>query len=81
MYAAGLINADVRDSPLYNRIEKEFVTLLGLHEQKQDFERDCKEFLRALKSHGRPLEIVSNKIEKEWREKASNELGITLKLS
>ena len=81
MCEADLIATDDCDNPVYDVIEEEFATVLELHDEKEEFEKDCKKFLSALKTLSRPLELLSKKIEKEWRERASKELGITLNLS
>ena len=81
MYEAGLITADLCDNPVYDSIMEEFVTVMELNDEKEDVENDCIKFLGALKTLGGPLKVLSKKIEKEWRERASRELGITLNLS
>ena len=81
MCDVGLITADLCDNPVYNIIEEEFTIVLGLNDEKEEFEKDCKEFLNVLKTLSRPLEKLSRKIEKEWRERANRELGITLNLN
>ena len=78
MYSSGLITASVRDNPSYNHIEREFTSSLSLLQEKKEFEQECKKFLCALKAHDGPLEKLGNTIEKEWRDRASSELGISL---
>ena len=79
MCEAGIITMGLRDDPVYNSIEKQFTSMMNIHETMEDFEKHCQAFLTALASQGGPLASISSKIAQKWRDTIS-ELGISLNL-
>ena len=77
---AGIITVELRDNPVYNAIEGQFAATLTFLDVKEDFETCCKDFLRALRSQGGPLQRFSKTLSSEWRSKVNSELRIELNL-
>ena len=78
MCSCGLITQDLRDDPVYNEIEGQFIALLEIRKTKEEFEKDCKDFLGALRGEGGPLAQYCDKIGKQWRDQIYSELSIML---
>ena len=78
MCSCGLITPDLRDDPAYNEIEGQFIALLEIRTTKEEFEKDCKHFLGALKGEGGPLTQYCDKIGKQWRDEIYSEFSIRL---
>ena len=80
MCEAGIITVELRDNPVYNAIEGQFTATLTFLSTKEEFETYCKDFLSALRSQGGPLELCTNKLRGEWKNKASTQLNVDLNL-
>ena len=84
MYQVGIITDQIRDNPIYNDIEKQFILSLELLSKKEKFEKLCKDYIQELAniggSIGGSLRDIAETLKNEWTEKAQEELGITLSL-
>ena len=79
--AAGLFQVDiitdnVKSAPSYEHIQRDFINIIYLSESVSDMEVKCKCFLEAFRIHGGPMTAVADRVQREWLNKMSIELGI-----
>lgn len=81
LYQFDIITVNVKSDPTYDHIQMEFMTIIDVSESVSDMEEKCKCFLNAFRRQQGPMTFVANKVQKEWINKISTELGIRFQIS
>ena len=80
MFEVGIITTELRDNPVYNKMEKQFIEALSILSTQAELEKYCKNFLTALRTQGGPLELFATKIKGDWEKNIMTKLHASLNL-
>ena len=81
LFAKGLISKAVKNNPDFGEIVHEFESGLEFKSTKAEIEDLCKKFLDSISSEGGPAKECAKDLEREWKQKAKENLGIELNIN
>lgn len=78
LYQEEIITRQLRNSPVYNDIELQFIKKVKFLKEMREVESCCGTFISALKSQGGPLINLADDMASKWRSDIMNDLQIDL---
>ena len=78
LFQEEIITRQLRNNPVYNDIELQFIKKVKFLKEKRDIESCCSVFISALRSQGGPLINLADEIASKWKTDIMNDLQIDL---